>query len=69
MGDQRYFNKQWPANQQRVMIVLSNFDPDYGRHSEAVASRFHFVRLPMGAKLYEPSLDGAIYLEEESKQP
>lgn len=65
LGDQRYFNKQWKANQQRVIIVLSNHEPQYGQHMAAVESRFRFIYLQQGQLLFDPLTDENPYAEEE----
>lgn len=65
LGDQRYYPKQWPPKQHRVMIVLTNHPPDYKSQQAGVAARFRFITLGSEQKLYDPTVDPPVYGEDE----
>lgn len=68
LGHQRYTTRQWKEKQHRLMIVLSNDVPAYGKHQAAVESRFRFIHLAEGDLLYDPELDPPVYGEGDSQQ-
>lgn len=59
-GDQRYHQKYWKPNQQRLVIVLHNDSPqDLYQHSQwaPVDSRFNVFIVGDGVLLYEPEAE------------
>lgn len=44
-GDTRYRSVFWPLNQERIMFVLSNLEPNYGNLQEAFDSRFNVIKM------------------------
>lgn len=44
-GDVRYKNKYWKKNHCRTIIILSNFEPNYGDNQGGIDSRFEVIHL------------------------
>lgn len=44
-GNTRYQKKYWPINHTRTIIIISNHEPEYNNHQEAINKRFQLISL------------------------